>query len=69
MGMKVVGGIIWDFCTKIGGAFMAIAAFDAFYQRKRFTKDNMMSKYDVKQEYKQSGVTLAQGERKRSTGR
>ena len=65
MGMKVVGGIIWDFCTKIGGAFVAIAAFDAFYQRKRFTKDNMMSKYDVKQEYKQSeGDPQLKGERK-----
>jgi len=54
IGMKVIGGIIWDFCINIGAVFVAIAAFDAFYQRRRYLKDNMMSKYDVKQEYKQS---------------
>lgn len=54
IGMKVIGGIVWDFCIDIGAVFIGIAAFDAFYQRKRYMKDNMMSKYDVKQEYKQS---------------
>ena len=54
IGMKVIGAIIWDFCIDIGAVFIAIAAFDAFYQRRRYMKDNMMSKYDVKQEYKQS---------------
>lgn len=54
VGLKVIGEIIWDFTLKIGGVFLAIAAFDSFYQRKRYLKDNMMSKYDVKQEYKQS---------------
>ncbi len=64
--MGVVGDILWDFCTKIGGVFVAIAAFDAFYQRKRYMKDNMMSKYDVKQEYKQSeGDPHHKAERKR----
>ncbi len=53
-GIGVVGDIVWDFCLKIGAVFIAIAALDAFYQKKRYTKDNMMSKYDVKQEYKQS---------------
>jgi len=50
----VVGGIIWHFCTRIGGAFVLIAAADSFYQRYQYMKDNRMSKYDVKQEYKQS---------------
>lgn len=54
IGVRVVGSIIWDFSIKIGGAFLIIAAADAFYQRRRYTKENMMSKYDVKQEYKQS---------------
>jgi flagellar biosynthetic protein FlhB len=54
IGMGIIGGIVWDFCTKIGGVFIVIAAFDAFYQHKRYIKENMMSKYDVKQEYKQS---------------
>jgi flagellar biosynthetic protein FlhB len=50
---KIVGSIIWDFCIKIGGAFLVIAGFDAFYQYKKFIKENMMSKYDIKQEFKQ----------------
>ncbi len=54
VGMGIIGGIVWDFCIQIGAVFVGIAAVDALYQRKRFTKDNMMSKYDIKQEYKQS---------------
>lgn len=43
-----------------------IAAADYFYQRKRYTKENMMSKYDIKQEYKQSeGDPHQKSERKR----
>jgi len=65
--ITVVGGIIWDFTSKIGGAFLAIAAFDYFYQKKRYMKDNMMSKYDVKQEYKQSeGDPQQKAERRRT---
>lgn len=66
VGVKIVGAIVWDFVTKIGGAFVIIALFDAFYQRKRYTKDNMMSKFDVKQEYKQSeGDPNQKAERRR----
>lgn len=53
-GLKIIGQIIWDFSIKIGVTFALIAAADFFYQRKKFIKDNMMSKYDIKQEYKQS---------------
>ncbi|MEZ0310998.1 MAG: flagellar biosynthesis protein FlhB [Myxococcota bacterium] len=66
VGLTVVGRIIWDMTIKIGGAFVIIAAFDAFYQRKRYMKENMMSKYDVKQEYKQSeGDPQHKAERRR----
>lgn len=54
IGMKVIGGIIWEFCIDIGAVFIIIAAADAFYQKRAYIKENMMSKYDVKQEYKQS---------------
>ncbi|MEE8408347.1 MAG: EscU/YscU/HrcU family type III secretion system export apparatus switch protein [Myxococcota bacterium] len=65
-GVAVVGSIVWDFCIKIGAVFFVIAAFDAFYQKKRYIKENRMSKYDVKQEYKQSeGDPQMKGERKR----
>jgi flagellar biosynthetic protein FlhB len=54
IGVKIVGSIIADFVFKIGMAFVVIAAADYFYQRQRYMKDNMMTKYDIKQEYKQS---------------
>jgi flagellar biosynthetic protein FlhB len=54
VGVKIIGSIIGDFVIKIAVAFIIIAAADVFYQRKRYTKDNMMTKYDIKQEYKQS---------------
>jgi flagellar biosynthetic protein FlhB len=66
MGVRIIGSIIWDFVSKIGMVFIVIAAADMFYQRKRFAKDNMMSKYDVKQEYKQSeGDPQQKSDRKR----
>ena len=52
--MSVIGSVIWNFTIRIGAVFVVIAAADAFYQRQRYFKENMMSKYDVKQEYKQS---------------
>ncbi|MCC6811646.1 MAG: EscU/YscU/HrcU family type III secretion system export apparatus switch protein [Deltaproteobacteria bacterium] len=54
VGIKIIGQVIWDFSIKIGVFFTIVAAADLFYQRKKFIKDNMMSKYDIKQEYKQS---------------
>jgi len=54
IGVKIIGGIIADFVIKIGMAFVVIAAADYFYQRQRYIKDNMMTKHDIKQEYKQS---------------
>ncbi len=53
-GLKIIGQVIWDFSIKIGVFFAIVAAADLLYQRKKFIKDNMMSKYDIKQEYKQS---------------
>jgi flagellar biosynthetic protein FlhB len=54
VGVKIVGGIVADFVLKIGMVFFLIAAADLFYQRRRYIKDNRMTKYDIKQEYKQS---------------
>ena len=66
VGVQVMGIIIWDFISKVGIAFIIIAAADAFYQKMRYLKDNMMTKYDIKQEYKQSeGDPHYKGERKR----
>jgi len=66
VGVKIVGQIIWDFAIKIGVAFTVIALADFFYQRKKFIKDNKMTKHDVKQEYKQSeGDPQHKAERKK----
>ncbi|MEW5855004.1 MAG: EscU/YscU/HrcU family type III secretion system export apparatus switch protein [Myxococcota bacterium] len=52
--ITVAGDIFYDLTIKVAAVFLAIAFADFFYQRWQFSKDNMMSKYDVKQEYKQS---------------
>jgi flagellar biosynthesis protein FlhB len=53
-GVHIGGMIIMDIAKKVAGLFVVIAAADFFWQRHVFKKDMMMSKYDVKQEYKQS---------------
>jgi flagellar biosynthetic protein FlhB len=53
-GVALGGQIIVDIAKKIGLLFVIVAVADFFWQRHVFNKDMMMSKYDVKQEYKQS---------------
>lgn len=52
--ITVAGDILYRMTIKVAAVFLVIAVADFFYQRWQFKKDNMMSKYDVKQEYKQS---------------
>jgi flagellar biosynthetic protein FlhB len=64
--LSIIGQVIWDFSIRIGVTFTIIAAADFFYQRKKFMHDNMMSKHDIKQEYKQSeGDPQHKAERKK----
>jgi len=64
--LKIIGKIIWDFSINIGLFFAIVAGADYFYQRKKYMKDNMMTKHDIKQEYKQSeGDPQHKAERKR----
>lgn len=59
------GTLIWDFMVKVVVVFVAIGLADLLYTRKSFAKEMMMSKYDVKQEYKQSeGDPHTKGQRK-----
>jgi flagellar biosynthetic protein FlhB len=53
-GMQVAGGLIFDISVRAGSLFLVVAMADFFWQRHVFKKDMMMSKYDVKQEFKQS---------------
>ncbi len=64
-GVYLGGQIILTIAKKIGLLFVIVAIADFFWQRHQFNKDMMMSKYDVKQEYKQSeGDPHAKAERK-----
>jgi flagellar biosynthesis protein FlhB len=53
-GVYVGGQIMYNIALRVGFLFVIIAAADFFWQRHIYMKDMMMSKYDVKQEYKQS---------------
>ncbi|QQS35492.1 MAG: flagellar biosynthesis protein FlhB [Ignavibacteriales bacterium] len=44
----------YSFLWKVALVFAAIAAIDFLYQRKKFNKDMMMTKQEVKEEFKQS---------------
>ncbi len=63
--VQVGGDIIYDISVRVAALFFVVAAADFFWQRHSFKKDMMMSKYDVKQEYKQSeGDPQQKAERK-----
>lgn len=48
----LIGSIVIDLGVKISIFFLAIAAFDLFYQKRKFHNDMMMTKQEVKDEYK-----------------
>jgi flagellar biosynthesis protein FlhB len=54
MTMKVLGELVSRVVTKVTMLFLAFAIFDVWWQHKSYMKDQMMSKDDVKKEYKQS---------------
>ena len=59
------GGLLWEFMLKVTAVFIGIGCVDIIIARKQFSKEMMMSKYDVKQEYKQmEGDPQMKGQRK-----
>ncbi|MBI4853724.1 MAG: type III secretion system export apparatus subunit SctU [Acidobacteria bacterium] len=50
---SLTGSILFDVSVKIGGLFLVIGVADFGLQKHLWIKDLMMSKYEVKQEYKQ----------------
>ncbi|MFP2929162.1 type III secretion system export apparatus subunit SctU [Pyxidicoccus sp. 3LG] len=52
--MTIMGELVWRVCTRVALLFVLFAVFDVWWQRKSFMKDMMMSKEDVKKEYKES---------------
>lgn len=65
LAIKYSGGLLLEFMVKVTAAFIFIGAIDIIIARKQFNKEMMMSKYDVKQEYKQmEGDPHTKGQRK-----
>ncbi len=59
------GGLVWEYLLKTTALFIFIGVIDLIWSRRQFFKEQMMSKYDVKQEYKQSeGDPQMKGQRK-----
>lgn len=48
------GHIVYKMSTKLGFLFIVFAIFDVWWQRRVFMKDMMMTKEEVKKEYKES---------------
>ncbi|HYH95814.1 type III secretion system export apparatus subunit SctU [Hyalangium sp.] len=52
--MMVMGEMTYRVAFKVGLLFLLFSIFDIWWQRKSYMKDMMMSKDEVKREYKQS---------------
>lgn len=61
----ILGTVILDLILTCASVFCVIAAVDWLFQRWQFTKQHMMSKDEVKREYKESeGDPMIKGKRK-----
>ena len=57
--------LVLEYLIKTAALFIFIGVIDLIWSRKQFAKEQMMSKYDVKQEYKQmEGDPQMKGQRK-----
>ena len=54
MTMLVMGELVYRIVVRVTLLFMVFAIFDVWWQRRSYMKDQMMSKDDVKKEYKES---------------
>ncbi len=65
--MLYVGGLVMEIATKIGFLYLAIALADYFYQKHEFKKSMMMTKQEVKEEYKrlEGDPTVKQAQRQK----
>ncbi len=64
--LEAAGHLVATLMLRVGGAVLAIAVLDVFYQRWRHRRDQRMSKDEVKREYKEAeGDPHAKQERER----
>jgi flagellar biosynthetic protein FlhB len=52
--MKVLGDLVFTVAVRVGILFFVFAIFDVWWQRRVYYKDLMMTKDEVKREYKES---------------
>jgi flagellar biosynthetic protein FlhB len=52
--MAVMGELVYRVAARVGLVFLLFSIFDIWWQRKSYMKDMMMSKDEVKKEYKES---------------
>ena len=52
VGMVYIADTIFAICMKLAAVFIAVAAVDYLYQKYKWEKDAMMTKQEVKEEYK-----------------
>ena len=52
-GLLYIADAVFSICMKIAAVFVAIAAVDFLYQKYKWEKDMMMTKQEIKEEYKQ----------------
>ena len=63
--LAMLGDIFWSLYLYCGGAFAAVAALDYILQKKMYMKDQMMTKDEVKREYKEmEGDPQIKGQRR-----
>lgn len=64
--LSTIGSIIIDLGIKISAVFLIVGFADLFYQRIKFKNDNMMTKQEIKDEFKNTeGDPLVKGQIKR----
>ncbi|WP_375766653.1 type III secretion system export apparatus subunit SctU [Archangium gephyra] len=52
--LAIMGELTYRVAVRVGMVFFLFGIFDVWWQRKSYMKDQMMSKEDVKKEYKES---------------
>jgi len=63
---KIFGSFLFQVILRVGIFFLAVAIADLVFQKKNFSKEMRMEKYEVKQEYKDTeGDPQLKGQRRR----
>ncbi len=64
--IRATGEIVFDIIIKISAVYLVIGFVDLIYQRKKFNDDMMMTKQEVKDEYKNTeGDPIIKGQQRR----